>query len=146
MVPTGASVRGRAPPTTRTTRPTAPNALRRYDRRRPDAVAESNLQIIYLSSRPEWEEAGIEVPILSSYSDNDAKQEKRHGHSAMIGKKQKVFEFFLSSYVDDAAFILLNRDRKNVNANNNNHQSIAVGIPMPNRSSSARSMLQSTRS
>ena len=62
------------------------------------------------SIEPEWEEAGIEVPILSSYSDNDAKQEKRHGHSAMIGKKQKVFEFFLSYYVDDAAFILLNRE------------------------------------
>ena len=34
------------------------------------------------SIEPEWEEAGIEVPWLSSYSDNDAKQEKRHDHSA----------------------------------------------------------------
>ena len=55
------------------------------------------------SVEPEWEEAGTEVPWLSSYSDNGAKQEKRHGHSAKVGKRQKVFDFFLSYYVNDAA-------------------------------------------
>ena len=62
------------------------------------------------SIEPEWEEADIEVPWLSSYFSQEAKQEKRHGHSALIGAKQDVFSFFLSYYVDDAAFILMNRE------------------------------------
>lgn len=61
------------------------------------------------SIEPEWKEADIEVPWLSSYFNQEAKQEKRHGHSALIGKRTNVFDFFLSYYVDDAAFILMNR-------------------------------------
>ena len=62
------------------------------------------------SIEPEWKEADVEVPWLSSYFSHEAKQEKRHGHSLLIGAKQDVFSFFLSYYVDDAAFILMNRE------------------------------------
>ena len=62
------------------------------------------------SIEPEWKEADIDVPWLSGYFSHEARQEKCHGHSALIGARQDVFSFFLSYYVDDAAFILMNRE------------------------------------
>lgn len=37
------------------------------------------------SIEPEWKEAYIDVPWLSGYFGHEARQEKRHGHSALIG-------------------------------------------------------------
>ena len=62
------------------------------------------------SIEPEWKEADIDVPWLSSYFSHEARQEKRHGHSALTGARQDVFSLFLSCCVDDAAFILMNRE------------------------------------
>ena len=68
------------------------------------------LFIFFINAEPEWKEADIDVPWLSGYCSHEARQEKCHGHSALIGAKQDVFSFFLSYYVDDAAFILMNRE------------------------------------
>ena len=58
------------------------------------------------SIEPEWkEEADVNVPWLSGHFSREARQEKRHCHSALIGARQDVFSFFLSHCVDDAAFI-----------------------------------------